>query len=235
VATFGVPRRSGEAEICYILINDLPSLVWSANTANLEIHPFLSRVPEIDRPTSVVFDLDPGEGTDILACGETAFLLREKLTAMGVESCVKVSGSKGLQLYVPLNSRVTYAETQPFAKTLAETLAREHPDRIVAVMAKANRDGKVFIDWSQNSDFKTTVCAYSMRAATSNSSPPDHSWHRGLARNRTACSKRFQGAPPFRAELLLLHVERRCRRAWRTRHTRRPEREMPASRCPDRA
>ena len=164
VQTFGVPRRSGKAEICYVLLNDLPSLVWSANSANLEIHPFLSRVPRIERPTSVVFDLDPGEGTDILTCGEIAMLLRERLTAQRLECFAKVSGSKGLQLYVPLNTPVTYEETQPFAKGLAESLAREHPGRVIATMAKVDRKGKVFIDWSQNSDFKTTVCVYSMRA-----------------------------------------------------------------------
>jgi bifunctional non-homologous end joining protein LigD len=164
VKRFPVPRRTGEADICYVLINDLASLVWSVNIANLEMHPFLHRVPSLDKPTAMVFDLDPGEGANILRCAEVAFLLRRSLEAGGLKSFVKVSGSKGLQLYVPLNSPVTYAETQPYAKELAESLERENPDLVVSEMAKALRHGKVFIDWSQNSDFKTTVAAYSLRA-----------------------------------------------------------------------
>ncbi len=164
IQTFPVPRRSGESDIHYVLINDLPSLVWSANTANLEMHPFLSCVPDIQRPTSVVFDLDPGDGADVLSCAEVAFLLKEKLAGLGLESYAKVSGSKGMQMYAPLNTKVTYAETQPFARRLAEELEREHPDRILSEMAKSWRRGRVFIDWSQNADFKTTVCVYSLRA-----------------------------------------------------------------------
>ncbi len=164
VKTFLVPRKESEGDIRYILINDRPTLVWLANLANLEIHPFLHRVPRIDRPTSIVFDLDPGEGADILACAEVAFLLREAFEKLELESMVKASGSKGLQVYIPLNTSVTYAQTQPFAKAMAEILAERHPKLIVAEMAKARRRGKVFIDWSQNSDFKTTVGVYSLRA-----------------------------------------------------------------------
>jgi bifunctional non-homologous end joining protein LigD len=167
VRTFPVPRRNGGTDIRYIIIDDLPSLVWCANVASLELHPFLHRVPAIDRPTSVVFDLDPGEGMTVLNCAEVAFLLRSRLDQMGLQSLPKVSGSKGLQVYVPLNTRATYEQTQPFAKTMAEELAREHPDRIVSAMAKALRQKKIFIDWSQNSDFKTTVGVYSLRAKSS--------------------------------------------------------------------
>lgn len=164
IQTFPVPRRAGGPNICYILINDLSTLVWCANAASLELHPFLHRVPAIDQPTSVVFDLDPGEGADLLTCIEVAFFLREVLDGLALKSWPKVSGSKGLQLYVPLNSGATYAMTQPFAKGLAELLAKQHPDLIVAEMAKAKRAKKVFIDWSQNADFKTTVGVYSLRA-----------------------------------------------------------------------
>ncbi len=164
VRTFDVPRRMGGRDIRYIVIDDLPTLVWSANLANLEIHPFLHRVPRIEEPTSVVFDLDPGEGADVLNCGEIAFLIKDLLAVWKLESFVKVSGSRGLQLYVPLNTRVTYEITQPFAKGIAEYMARKHPDVAIAKMAKAARSKKVFIDWSQNSDFKTTVSVYSMRA-----------------------------------------------------------------------
>jgi bifunctional non-homologous end joining protein LigD len=164
VKTFPVPRRSGGADIRYIAINDLPSLVWCANLANLEIHPFLHRVPAIDSPTQIVFDLDPGEGVDVLACAEVAFLLKDVLERMKLKSFAKVSGSKGIQLSIPLNTPVTYGTTQPFAKGLADLMVQQHPQLVVAEMTKSLRPGKVFIDWSQNSDFKTTVGVYSLRA-----------------------------------------------------------------------
>ena len=159
-----VPRRAGGADIHYVMLNDLSSLVWAANLANLEIHPFLAEASDIERPLAIVFDLDPGPGVDVLACIEVAFLLKDALSAHGLESLAKVSGSKGMQLYAPLNTKVTYAETQPFARGLAAKLEREHPDFVITEMAKAARDKKVFIDWSQNSDFKTTVSVYSLRA-----------------------------------------------------------------------
>jgi bifunctional non-homologous end joining protein LigD len=164
VKTFPVPRRAGGRPIRYILINDLPTLVWCANLANLEIHPFLHRVPHIDQPTYVMFDLDPGEGSDILKCGEVAFLLKEVLDHLKLKAFAKVSGSKGIQVYVPLNTVVTYERSQTFARTVAQFLEREHPNVAISEMAKAARAKKVFIDWSQNSDFKTTVCVYSLRA-----------------------------------------------------------------------
>src|SRR5436305_1660409 len=167
IRIFDVPRRSGEAVIRYIVIDDLPTLVWCANTANLELHPFLHKAPHIDTPTAVAFDLDPGEGTDILTCATVAFWLKEAFDAHRLEAFPKVSGSKGMQVYVPLNTAVTYEQTQPFARGLAQRLEREHPDVVVSEMAKAKRAGKVFIDWSQNSDFKTTVAVYSLRAKRS--------------------------------------------------------------------
>ena len=164
VETFDVPRRAGGKAIRYILINNPATLVWSANLANLEIHPFLHRVPRIEEPASIVFDLDPGEGTDVLNCAEVAFLIRELFENWKLQSLAKVSGSRGLQMYLPLNTPVTYDVTRPLAKAVAEHMEREHPDQVVAKMTKAMRPGKVFIDWSQNSDFKTTVSAYSLRA-----------------------------------------------------------------------
>jgi len=164
VKTFPVPRRAGGTDIQYILINDLATLVWCANVASLELHPFLHCVPHIERPTSVVFDLDPGEGTDVLTCAEVAFLLKDVLAQFDLEAFAKVSGSKGLQVYVPLNSGVKYGATQRFARSVAELLTKEHPTLTVAEMAKRERANKVFIDWSQNSDFKTTAGVYSLRA-----------------------------------------------------------------------
>lgn len=167
VETYPVPRSDpGQPDIRYILINDLATLVWLANLANLEIHPFLHQIPKLDQPTWIVFDLDPGEGADILTCARVSFWLRNLLTNLKLKSFAKVSGSKGLQVYVPLNTPVTYAESGAFAKALAEFLAHREPNLVVAEMAKTLRRGKVFIDWSQNAIHKTTVGIYSLRAKT---------------------------------------------------------------------
>lgn len=164
VRIFEVQRRNMDVFIRYIVIDDLRTLVWCANTANLELHPFLHKAPHVDRPTAVAFDLDPGEGADLLTCAAVAFRLKEVFDAAGLASFAKVSGSKGMQIYIPLNTAVTYERTQPFALHLAQRLERETPELVVSEMAKTKRTGKVFIDWSQNSDFKTTVCVYSLRA-----------------------------------------------------------------------
>src|SRR5256714_5661881 len=164
VKTFPVPRREGGADIDYIVINDRATLAWVANLAALELHPFLHRVPCLERPTHIVFDLDPGEGAGLAECIDVVFFLHEILTKLRLKSFPKVSGSKGLQLYVPLNTPASYDTTQLFAKTIAELLERENPRLVVADMAKNLRHEKVFIDWSQNADHKTTVGVYSLRA-----------------------------------------------------------------------
>jgi bifunctional non-homologous end joining protein LigD len=164
VKRVSVARRLRGGTIHYILINDLPTLVWVANMASIELHPFLHRAPKLNVPTEIVFDLDPGEGADILGCARVAMLIRELLSEIKLKSFAKVSGSKGLQVYVPLNRDLTYDVTREFAKTLAELMQERHPDLIVAKMAKELRKGKVFIDWSQNTESKTTVCVYSLRA-----------------------------------------------------------------------
>lgn len=131
---------------------------------NLEIHPFLHRAPETSRPTYVIFDLDPGDGKGVLECARVALLLRDVLKDLGLESSPKVSGSKGLQIYVPLNTNITYDSTQRFARTLAQLLEDCHHDHVVSETPKHLRSGKVFIDWSQNAEFKTTVGVYWLRA-----------------------------------------------------------------------
>ena len=165
VKTVAVPRRETPGpDIRYILVNDLPTLVWVANLAALELHPFLHKAARIDRPTSIVFDCDPGEGANILDCARVALMLRDTLQELGFESYVKVSGSKGIQVYVPLNSAVTYDETRPLAQGIAQLLAQREPKLIVWQMPKRLRTKKVFIDWSQNTEYKTTVSVYSLRA-----------------------------------------------------------------------
>jgi bifunctional non-homologous end joining protein LigD len=164
IETFPVARRAGGPAIRYILINNLATLVWCANAASIELHPFLHRVPEIGSPASIVFDLDPGEGTDLLQCIRVAFEIKAAIEHLGLKLFPKFSGSKGLQLYVPLNRPSSYDITQPFARSIAEWMEREHPKLAVSEMPKEKRVGKVFIDWSQNADYKTTVGVYSLRA-----------------------------------------------------------------------
>jgi bifunctional non-homologous end joining protein LigD len=157
--------EGNQENIDFCLANDLPSLVWAANLADLELHTFLSKKANPQRPTMMVFDLDPGPPANIINCVQVACWLKEILDSMGVESFAKTTGSKGLQVYVPLNNpRVTFDQTKALARSLAQHLTREHPQHVVYDMKKALRKGKVLIDWSQNDDHKTTVCAYSLRA-----------------------------------------------------------------------
>ncbi len=164
--TMSVWSDRNKGEVPYCLVDELASVVWVANMASLELHTSLSRDP-IERPTSVVFDLDPGPGAGIAECARVALRLREVLDEMGLKGWVKTSGSKGLQPYVPLGTEVRYegpGGTKDFAKKLAERIEKEQPKTVVSRMAKALRAGKVFIDWSQNDMHKTTVCVYSLRA-----------------------------------------------------------------------
>src|SRR5687767_4363850 len=163
--TAAIWSEGNNEHINFCLANDLPSLVWAANLADLELHTFLSKKQNPNRPTMLVFDLDPGPPANIIHCAQVAFWLKEIFDNMGLESFAKTTGSKGLQLYVPLNgSRVIFDETKRLARSLAERLTREHPQQVVYDMKKSLRKGKVLIDWSQNDEHKTTVCVYSLRA-----------------------------------------------------------------------
>ncbi len=159
-----VSRKGGGPPIHYVLINDLPSLVWAANLNNIEMHTFLAKARAIGRPLLMVFDLDPGTPATILDCARVALVLKEALDALKLQSFVKSSGSKGLHLCVPLNTRVSYEQTQSLAEALAAWLERAHPKLVVTEMSKALRSGKVFVDYSQNVSFKSTACVYSLRA-----------------------------------------------------------------------
>jgi len=164
VQTASIYSDRHKGEIDYCVVEDTATLVWLANLADIEMHTSLSRCAEMERPTSIVFDLDPGAPADVLDCAQVAVWLRGMFEQLGLNCYSKTSGSKGMQLYVPLNSEVTYAETKPFAKAVAETLERKFPDRVVSQMSKAKRPGRILIDWSQNDRHKTTVCVYSLRA-----------------------------------------------------------------------
>ena len=164
VETLSVWSARNKADVNYCLIDELAGLIWVANLASLELHTSLAHARDIQRPNMLVFDLDPGPPATVVECGRVAFWLREVLDGLGLQSFPKTSGSKGLQIYVPLNTPVTFAETKPFAHAMAKRLEREHPDEVLSVMAKDVRKGKVFIDWSQNDDSKTTICVYSLRA-----------------------------------------------------------------------
>jgi bifunctional non-homologous end joining protein LigD len=164
VKTAEVPSRREEGKIDYCLMNDLPALVWAANLADLELHTFLHRAPAITRPTALAFDLDPGAPADMVQCCRVGLWLRRIFDDLGLRSFPKTSGSKGLQIFVPLNTVTTYEKTKAFAHELAQRLEREHPDEVVSRMQKVLRKGKVLIDWSQNDEHKTTVNAYSLRA-----------------------------------------------------------------------
>ena len=151
-------------DVNYILANDLATVVWVANLAGIELHPSLSKAKEISCPTMMVFDLDPGPPANIVQCCQVAFWLRQIFERFDLQSFPKTSGSKGLQIYIPLNTRTGYDQTKPFAHALARLLESEHRDLVVSDMKKALRVGKVLVDWSQNDEHKTTIGVYSLRA-----------------------------------------------------------------------
>ncbi|HEX6456550.1 MAG TPA: non-homologous end-joining DNA ligase [Solirubrobacterales bacterium] len=165
VKTAKVPAgpRAGTIEFC--VCDSLPTLIWMAQLAALELHPSLSLSRAPKRPTVLAFDLDPGPPADIVDCSRVALRLRDLLAQLDLECFAKTSGSKGMQLYVPLNTKATYEETRPFAQAIAQIAAKQNPENILAKMGKkTDRTGKVFIDWYQNNERKTTIAVYSLRA-----------------------------------------------------------------------
>jgi bifunctional non-homologous end joining protein LigD len=156
-------RDKGE-DIHYCVVNELAALLWAVNIGSLELHTSLHLRHDLHRPTVIAFDLDPGEGVGILECCEAALRVRELFDRLGLTSWVKTSGSKGLQVYVPLNSEVSYELTKPVARRIAELLELQTPRQVVSRMERAARAGRVLVDWSQNTEHKSTVCVYSVRA-----------------------------------------------------------------------
>jgi bifunctional non-homologous end joining protein LigD len=164
VQTAPVWSEGNDRWMDYCLVQDIATLVWAANLADIELHTSLSLASDILRPTMMVFDLDPGPPADIVQCCEVGLAVLRIFEKLGMQAFPKTSGSKGLQVYVPLNTPVTYDETKTFARELARGLERERPELVVSDMKKSLRTGKVFVDWSQNDDHKTTICVYSLRA-----------------------------------------------------------------------
>ena len=164
VRTAKVWSEGNNRTMDYCLANDLPTLVWAANLADLELHTSLARKKDVARPTMMVFDLDPGAPADIVQCCQVGLWLRDLLAKMKLKSFPKTSGSKGLQVYVPLNTAVTFDQTKDLSRALAQYLEGEHSNLVTSNMSKALRKNKVFVDWSQNDEHKTTICVYSLRA-----------------------------------------------------------------------
>jgi len=164
VKTAPVWSEHNRRNINYLLANDLPTLVWIANLAGLELHPSLSLAKDLACPTMMVFDLDPGPPANIVQCCQVGLWLREIFDHFGLQSFPKTSGSKGLQIYVPLNTPTSYDVTKTFANALARLLEHDHRELVVSDMKKELRVGKVLVDWSQNDEHKTTISVYSLRA-----------------------------------------------------------------------
>lgn len=202
VETAPVWSGSNDRELRFCLVNDLPTLVWVANLASLELHPNLARATDLTRPRWLVFDLDPGAPATIRECARVGLVVRGLFEQLGLECFAKTSGSKGMQIYVPLNTPVTYGLTKAFALSVARSLAARDGLEVVSSMKKERRQGKVLVDWSQNDQHKTTVAVYSLRAREQPAVSTPVTWD-----EVEACAA---GREPlvFEAEAVLARVDR---------------------------
>src|SRR6195952_2902855 len=177
VKTTSVVAGPNAGKIDFCVCDGRPTLIWMAQLAAIELHPSLSRGRAPTRPTVLAFDLDPGPPADVVDCCRVALRLREMFGHFGLECFAKTSGSKGMQVYLPLNRKdVSYDDTKPFAKAIAQLLEKQTPDLVVSKMKKAERAGKVFVDWSQNHRSKTTIAVYSLRARERPTASTPVSW-----------------------------------------------------------
>src|SRR5947207_15564216 len=188
----------------YCLAQDLPTLVWAANLADLELHTSLAKKKDVARPTMMVFDLDPGAPATIVQCCQVGLWLRDLLDQIKLRSFAKTSGSKGLQIYVPLNTAVTYDQTKNLSLALAQYLEHEHADLVTSNMSKAVRKGKVFVDWSQNDEHKTTICVYSLRAREEPTASTPVTWDEV----EKCMKKKKADLLKFRSDQVLARVEK---------------------------
>jgi bifunctional non-homologous end joining protein LigD len=200
--------RSGGDPIEFCVLNDAPALVWTANLASIELHTYLSRRQNVERPTMMVFDLDPGEGRTMIDCLEVGRRLRDALAHFGLSSLPKTSGGKGLHLAVPLNTSASFDDTKSFSRAIAQVLERDDPKLITTNMRKDLRVGRVLVDWSQNDRHKTTVCVYSLRARVRPTVSTPVTWDEvedALGRGRSR--KRREAPLTFEAEDVLRRME----------------------------
>src|SRR5438067_7076047 len=206
VRTAHVYSESNRRTMQFCLVDDVATLVCAAHLGDLELHLPLAKAGAMDRPTQMVFDLDPGEHASLIECCEVGILLHGMFDSLGLSSFAKTSGSKGLQVYVPLNqSKVAYDDTKPFARAVAGLLEREKPELVVSNMKKSLRPGKVLVDWSQNDPHKTTVCVYSLRAKDYPTVSTPVTWE-----EVAACADRRDAARlAFDPESVLARIEKR--------------------------
>jgi bifunctional non-homologous end joining protein LigD len=204
VQTAQVWSESNDRMMNYCLVQDLPTLVWAANLADLELHTSLSRKDDMARSTMMVFDLDPGAPVDIVQCCQVGLWLRDLLGKMKLKSFAKTSGSKGLQVYVPLNTSVSYDQTKDLSRSLAQYLEHEHANLVTSNMSKAVRKGKVFVDWSQNDEHKTTICVYSLRARDEPTVSTPVTWNEV----ENCLKKKNAELLRFRSDQVLVRVEK---------------------------
>lgn len=205
VKTAPIWSEGNHRNVNYILANDLATLVWIANLASIELHPSLSLVRKIESPTIIAFDLDPGPPANIVQCCQVSLWLREIFDHFGLQSFPKTSGSKGLQVYVPLNTPTSYEVTKPFAHALARLLEHDHKELVVSDMKKELRVGKVLVDWSQNDEHKTTVSVYSLRAREHPTVSTPVNWEEV----ERALKKKDASLLVFEADAVLERVEKR--------------------------
>jgi bifunctional non-homologous end joining protein LigD len=182
----------------------LPTLIWIANLASIELHPSLSKAPDIATPTMIVFDLDPGPPANIVQCCQVGLWVRDIFDHFGLKSFPKTSGSKGLQIYIPLHTKVNYDQTKTFAHAIARLLEQEHPELVVSDMKKALRTNKVLVDWSQNDEHKTTISVYSLRARERPTVSTPVTWEEV----EQALKKKDAGRLVFEAKDVLARVEK---------------------------
>jgi len=190
--------------IHFCVVEEVATLVWAANLADLELHTSLSLAKKIEQPTMMVFDLDPGEPANIVQCCQVGLWLREIFEKFGLNCYAKTSGSKGIQMYVPLNTPVSYDETKPFAHAIARLLESAHPELVVSDMKKSLRVGKVLVDWSQNDEHKTTVNVYSLRAKQQPTVSTPVSWEEV----KRCLSKKDPNLLVFESQQVLQRAER---------------------------
>jgi bifunctional non-homologous end joining protein LigD len=199
-----VSSRREEGSLTYCVIDNAASLAWVANLASLELHTLLYRGEKLYQPTWMVFDFDPGPPAGVLECIPIAIRVRDTLQKLGLTSFIKTSGGKGLHMVVPLNTAVTFDQTKGFSNAIARMMERDDPQHVTSNMKKELRKGKIFIDWSQNDEHKTTVAVYSLRARNEPTVSTPVEWDELLAAQKKKDPDRLK----FLADDVIKRVEK---------------------------